>query len=431
MDFVLGILLLLTLVGYMYGLIKGKVDLMVGTLLIAAVWTIIGLIGGTVTLRDMNQQIFHSGPLSWGVAAVIVGFGSFFGRVLVTSGIASTLIRKTVELGGDRVALTTVLLCIVTTLIFTSTFGVGAVIAICSIVVPILLALGVPKVLAVVAFCMSVSAGAYMNPAMFSEFKLIFDGIEFDSTYFPFGIAALLAQLVLLIIFVVFSLRKNGKVSAWAVTASMDSGTLNVPWYSLITPLLPVLLAVFLGWQVIPAFLFSALYGLFTSKQIRSFRDFSEKIPKIFSEGITDIAALLGFLFILPMLDEVATLNTPLLQAVIGNILPTSPLIIAIAFAVLAPLSHFGGPLAAQGCGIATVTLMVAMGVPVTFLFPVFYVLRLSTSLAVGPNQSWNAWAMMHNKITIREFFKIGFPLSWICAAVNILIAYYMFGIGA
>ena len=429
MEFAFGILLLLTLIVYMYGLITGKVDLMVGTLLIAVAWTVIGLIAGTVTLENINQQIFHNGPLSWGTAAVIVAFGSFFGRVLVTSGIAATLIRKTVELGGDRVALTTVLLCIVTTLIFTSTFGVGAVIAICSIVVPILLAMGVPKVLAVVSFCMSVSAGAYMNPAMFSEFKLIFDGIEFDNTYFPFGIAALLAQLVLLIIFVAFSLRKTGKTSAWAATAAMDPATTNAPWYSLITPVLPVLLTAFLGWQVIPSFLFSAIYGFFTSKQIRSFRDFSEKIPKLFSEGVIDIAALLGFLFVLPMLDEVAVLNTPLLQAVIGNFLPTNPLVIAIAFAILAPLSHFGGPLAAQGCGIATVTLMVAMGVPVAFLFPVFYVLRLSTSLAVGPNQSWNAWAMMHNKITISEFFKIGFPLSWLCAAVNILLAYFMFGV--
>ena len=429
MEFVLGILLLLTLIIYMYGLITGKVDLMVGTLLIAVAWTVIGLIAGTVTLENVNQQIFNDGPLSWGTAAVTVAFGSFFGRILVTSGIAATLIRKTVELGGDRITLTTVLLCIVTTLIFTSTFGVGAVIAICSIAVPILLAMGVPKALAVVSFCMSVSAGAYMNPAMFSEFKLIFDGIEFDKTYFPFGIAALLIQLVLLIIFVAFSLRKSGKTSAWAANVTMDTATANAPWYSLITPALPVLLAVFLGCQVIPSFFFSALYGLFTSKQIRSFRDFAEKIPKIFSEGVIDIAALLGFLFILPMFSEVASLNTPLLQAVIGNFLPTSPLIIAIAFAILAPLSHFGGPLAAQGCGIATVTMMVAMGVPVTFLFPVFYVLRLSTSLAIGPNQSWNAWAMMHNKVTISEFFKVGFPLSWLCAAANIFLAYFMFGV--
>lgn len=110
MEFAFGILLLLTLIVYMYGLITGKVDLMVGTLLIAVAWTVIGLIAGTVTLENINQQIFHNGPLSWGTAAVIVAFGSFFGRVLVTSGIAATLIRKTVELGGDRVALTTVLL---------------------------------------------------------------------------------------------------------------------------------------------------------------------------------------------------------------------------------------------------------------------------------------------------------------------------------
>ena len=69
MEFALGILLLLTLIVYMYGLITGKVDLMVGTLLIAVAWTVIGLIAGTVTLENINQQIFHYGPLSWGTAA--------------------------------------------------------------------------------------------------------------------------------------------------------------------------------------------------------------------------------------------------------------------------------------------------------------------------------------------------------------------------
>lgn len=429
MDIFLGILLLLTLVVYMFLLIKGKVDLMVGSLLMAVIWSVIGLIGGTVTWSDINQTIFHDGPLGWGTAAVIVAFGSFFGRVLVSTGIAATLIRKTVELGGDRVALTTILLCIVTTLIFTSAFGVGAVIAICSIVVPILLALGVPKVIAVVSFCICVAAGAYMNPAMFSEFQLIFEGVQFDNSYFPFGIAALLVQLLVVLVFVGIKLRKKGKAQAWAAAAPATPEK-SAPLISLITPILPVVLAVFFKWQVIPAFLFSALFGLFTSGKIRSFNDFKESVPKIFSEGVIDIAALLGFLFVLPMYSRVASLNTPLLQAVIGGVIPTAPLVIAIAFAILAPLSQFGGPLAAQGSGIATVTLMISLGVPISFLFPVFYVLRLSTSLAIGPNQSWNAWAMMHNKITISEFFKVGFPLSWICAAINIFIAYFMYGIG-
>lgn len=71
-----------------------------------------------------------------------------FGRILVETGIAGTIIRKAVELGGDKPGLTTSLLCIVTTAIFTTAYGVGAVIAIGVIVFPILLSLGTSKPLA-------------------------------------------------------------------------------------------------------------------------------------------------------------------------------------------------------------------------------------------------------------------------------------------
>ena len=64
------------------------------------------------------------------------------------TGIASTLIRKTVELGGDKPLVTITLLNIVTAVIFTAMTGAGPVIAIGVIVLPILMSLGVPKAIA-------------------------------------------------------------------------------------------------------------------------------------------------------------------------------------------------------------------------------------------------------------------------------------------
>ena len=68
------------------------------------------------------------------------------------------LIRTTTELGGDKPALTCILLCVVTTACFSSIFGAGAVVAIGVIVLPIFMSLGIPKVLATCAFMMSVGA---------------------------------------------------------------------------------------------------------------------------------------------------------------------------------------------------------------------------------------------------------------------------------
>ena len=71
---------------------------------------------------------------SWGPVLVNVVFGSLFGRVLLETGIASTMIRKTVELGGDRPTIICILVSIVTTAIFSSMYGAGAVVAILSLI---------------------------------------------------------------------------------------------------------------------------------------------------------------------------------------------------------------------------------------------------------------------------------------------------------
>ena len=50
---------------------------------------------------DVLTHIYTTGPAEYAKSILVnVFFGAFFGRVLVDSGIAATLIRKVVELGG-------------------------------------------------------------------------------------------------------------------------------------------------------------------------------------------------------------------------------------------------------------------------------------------------------------------------------------------
>ena len=165
MQLALGILLLVSFLVFIVYAAKGG-NLMMGLFVMAVLWCAIGAIGGVVTWEDINTTVFNQGPLDFGSTAVNIIFGSWFGRILVETGIAGTIIRKAVELGGDKPGLTTSLLCIVTTAIFTTAYGVGAVIAIGVIVFPILLSLGISKPLAAAAYTMSVGAGLYFNSSL-------------------------------------------------------------------------------------------------------------------------------------------------------------------------------------------------------------------------------------------------------------------------
>ncbi|MBE6054585.1 MAG: citrate transporter [Clostridium sartagoforme] len=428
MDMVIGILLLLTFIGFIVYAVKGG-NMMIGFLVMAIIWTALGIIGGQITWADAQTKIFQGGPESWGATAVVVIFGSWFGQVLVKTGIAAKIIRLAVELGGDKPLITTILISIVTSLIFTSTFGAGAVVAIGVIVLPILLSLGVPKALAVSSYLMSVGSGMYVNIVLFKQMQGIFEGFQYDSNYLKFGFTAMAVQVLVIIVMLAVRLRKTKVSHAWAATASKTVTEENVPAIALITPVLPVILAIAFKWQPIPAFIVASFYALFVCGKIKSYKECEKVISKTFYDGVVDVASLLGFLFILPMFNKVAGFNSVFFQSILGGIMPTSTLLLCILFAVIAPLGLFRGPLTVFGAGAATLGILNGMGIfSVELLFPLIYIPTITMNISCCPTQSWNLWAINYSKTNTKEFLRSGVLWGWIICLINSLVVYFMYG---
>lgn len=428
MDMVIGILLLLTFVGFIVYAVKGG-NMMIGFLVMAIIWTALGIIGGEITWADAQTKIFQGGPESWGATAVVVIFGSWFGQVLVKTGIASKIIRLAVELGGDKPLVTTILISIVTSLIFTSTFGAGAVVAIGVIVLPILLSLGVPKALAVSSYLMSVGSGMYVNIVLFKQMQGIFEGFQYDSNYLKFGFTAMAVQLLVVIIMLAVRLRKTKVSHAWAATATNTVTEEQVPGIALITPVLPVILAIVFKWQPIPAFIVASFYALFVCGKIKSYKECEKVISKTFYDGVVDVASLLGFLFILPMFNKVAGFDSVFFQSILGGIMPTSTLLLCVLFAIIAPLGLFRGPLTVFGAGAATLGILNGMGIfSAELLFPLIYIPTITMNISCCPTQSWNLWAINYSKTNTKDFLRSGVVWGWIICLVNSLIVYFMYG---
>lgn len=427
MDFIIGVILLITYFLLIRFAAKGG-NLMVGFFVMAIIWVFFSIIGGQLTWDQAMVDVFQGGPESWGATAVIVIFGSWFGRILIETEIASSLIKKTVELSGENPLFTTILLCVVTTLIFTSTFGAGAVVAIGIIVLPILMSLGVPKPLAVTSYLMSVGSGMYVNIVLFKQMQGIFTEYQYDWNYLRFGFTALGVQLLMVILMLIFGLRKK-RTYNWAAAAADIEEPKDVPIFALITPVIPVVLAIFFGWQPIPAFIVASLYALAVCGKLPNYKDGTRLITRTFYEGVVDVASLLGFLFILPMFNKASGIAAPFFQAVIGDFIPTSTLVLAIAFAILIPFGLFRGPLTIFGAGSATVGILMGMGVfPVALLFPLMYIPTISMNLSTCPTQSWNLWALNYSKVGAKEFMMTGVPWGWLAGAINVMICYFMFG---
>ncbi|NNJ30860.1 citrate transporter [Lacrimispora defluvii] len=447
MEYLIGVLILLTFICLAIYAARGG-NLMMGMLIMALLWTFLSMIGYKFATNtqfiEANKEIinttwiqafakvFQGGPEGWGTVLVNVVFGAWFGRVLLQTGIASTLIRKTTELGGDKPAITCVLLCAVTTVIFSSLFGAGAVVAIGVIVLPIFMALGIPKVLSVCSFMLSIGAGMFINPVLFGQYTAFFldkngKAIYTYETYIKWGAIALAVQLGFTMLLVVFSMRK-GSVHAWAADRPVRQKRDYAPGISLLTPFIPVVLLIFFKIPIIFGFLTAGFFALFVCGKLKNFREACRVFNKDFFDGVVDTAPLVGFLLMVPMFNKAAELCIPYFNALLGGIVPNNTLIITIIFIVLAPLGLFRGPFTLFGCGAATLGILKGIGFSTLFLAPLMIASTTIMNVSCCITQSWVVWGIGYAKISTKDFMKMSVISGWIICAVIQIITYVMFG---
>lgn len=426
-DIISGILLLLTFIGLIYYCMKGG-NLLVGFLVTSVIWCIIG----RVPIQTVVTDIFQKSVEGYGATIAIIVFGAWFGRVLVDSGIAGYIIKKTVELAGDKPLVTALLLNVVCAIIFTSAFGVGSVMAIGMIVLPILFSLGIEKKTAVGAYMLAVAAGMYLNIAYVNQFLAVFPNIKYDSNYVRFAVIATVVHIAVMIAFIVFNYlraKNAGKARAWAATATGSKEVKPLPWYCIIVPFVPIVMVAIFKWQPVPAFLVGILLGLLFSRNLRSYKLAVEKTQKTLYDGVADSGLLIGMLYSVVIFQAAAKQVSPILQRLLGDAIPTSTVVILAGVCILAPLALFRGPLMIWGSGIALVSILQAMGIfTEPFLFALFLIPPVAIVASSCPTQSWGMWALSYAKVEPKQYIKTNLPWAWIILIIVEILAYKMVG---
>ena len=447
METVIGILLLVTFVGLIIYAVKGG-NMALGVLIMGTLWTILAIIGhftssasflaanagaADLTIMGAITTVFQDAFTNNGANTVLFFFGAFFGRILLDTGIAPTLIRKTVELGGDRPVVTTVLLTLVVAGIFTSMFGTGAVIAMGVIVLPILLSLGIDKRVALTSFMLAIGAGLYLNALPFAQYQAYYaDGASylFTGPYMKFGITALIVQLLVTIVYVFIASAKGKKkrVAAWAAPDAAQPETKNVPGIALITPFLPVILVIAFKLPICFAFLISALFALITCRKLTSFTETARIITKNFADGVIDTAPLLCFMMFIQAFNKAAGLCVPYFNAVLGGVIPQSASLLCVIFAVFAFLGLFRGPLTLAGSGAAMLGILSGLGYSTPFLYPLFYAPTMTMNISCCITQSWIVWGLNYTKNDTKEYMGHSIPCGWVICIILSAFTFFYFG---
>lgn len=421
MELLAGILLLVTFIALIVYCFKGG-NLLIGFIVTAILWCIIGM----VPIQTVVNDVFEKSVENYGATIAIIVFGAWFGRVLVDTGIAGYIIKKTVELAGDKPLLTAILLNVVCALIFCSAFGVGSVMAIGMIVLPIMFSLGIDKKTAVGAYMLAVAAGMYMNIAYVSQFFAVFPNITYDDHYIHFAVIATAVSIVIMIGFIVFNYLFQKKTRAFAAASAPSAK--DLPIYCVIVPFIPIIMVSFFKWQPVPSFLLGIFLGLLFTRNMTSYEQAVAKVQKTLYDGVADSGLLIGMLYGVNIFQAAAKQVAPILQNLLGGIIPDSPVVLLAVFCVVAPLALFRGPLMIWGSGIALASILQAMG---TFTEPYLFMLFLVPPVAIVasscPTQSWTMWALSYSKLDAKTYIKTNLPWGWLSMILIEVIGYMVY----
>lgn len=387
-------------------------------------WTAVAAAAGEKAppnVRDfILQTILTEGSWKLGESMMYAVFGAILSQVVMRQGIAQRIVRVAAEFAGDHKLVLAFVMTAAVAGTFTALSGLGAVIMVGSLALPILIGAGISPTLAASLMLFGISIGGCFNFANMGSYKNVLGvGIEtVQPISFTFGgLLALAAALFLL-----WESRKESRRFTWA----LDLGEANGPSVSplaMLTPFVPIVLILVLGCPVIPAFLVGSLYGLLATEPSRTIPNLTACVL----EGLKDVSPVLGLFIgigmVLNAMKDPTTMQ--IMSPFISAVVPTTTAGYIVVFTLLAPLALYRGPLNFIGLGAGFAGLVQASGLLPT---PAILAIFLGVGQVQGvcdPTNTSNVWIAQFTHLSTEELLKKTLPFVW--AFVLVALTYAVF----
>ena len=367
------------------------------------------------------ESTIVDGTVKLAPVIVTVIFGALLSRVTLSTGIAETIVTYAAEFGGDRPAVLALALAAAVAVLFTSLTGLGAIIMVGSIVLPIMLTIGVPRKTAATLFMLAFALGFIFNIAQWTFYTKTFGVERVQMQPYAFALAAI--DVAALVAFTVARFRASRGYATWAVSAE-PLARKRAPLLALITPVLPIALYFFAGANPIVAFALAALYGALTTAPRRAIGTLVAAAIR----GVEDVAPAvllfmgIGMLLVATGLPSVKAALAPLVAA----IAPRTWFGYVALFGVLSPLALYRGPLNPFGVGIAVYTVLAGLGVlpAVTLVAAIMAVVQVQN--VCDPTNTQNVWVANFTGVRVDEITKLTLPYqTGVAIAATLVVALF------
>lgn len=373
------------------------------------------------------QNVIENGSIKMASAYIAVIFGAWLGQIMNKTGVTANIIKKAAELGGDRPLVITLIMVVAVAILFTTLSGLGSIIMVGTIVLPILVSIGVPAISAACIFLMAFATGLCFNMANWQTYASLFSLDISNIRNFEYFLVAATFLATLVLIFVEF--KKNGVKFAFSAPVENAEnkeekqlkGVTGV--LAMLTPIVPIILVAALKVPIVTAFIVGIIWILvFTSK---GWSKTMNLLTKTCYDGITDAAPAvilmvgIGILYLAVTDPAVKAVLNPLML----KVTPTSLVAYILFFIILAPLALYRGPLNLFGLGSGIAALIIGLNT-ITPLSVMGAFLSAERIQGVGdPTNTQNVWTANFVEVDVNTITKKLMPYLWVITAIGVVIS--------
>jgi H+/gluconate symporter-like permease len=377
--------------------------------------------------NSVLDSVLQTGAPLLAATMIAIILGSWLGKLLDETGIAGTLVRKIVEFGGDRPVVVALGVLAVSTLVGTVTGSAPAAMLAGIIGIPAMIAVGIPKVTAAGTILMGIAAGIPFELPIWQFFSTALElpvpvVRGFMLKLFPFALAAA-------VLFVLVESRRRGVEHAWALRTAPGRSSRpsqrerlgDAPWYALLTPVVPLVLALGLDVAIIPSLLAGILYALLTTTRPGGYgKRLLRTLYGSFEVAAPPLALFIaiGILLTAVKLPGAVSALAPLIKAVS----PDHPVLFVAVFTLLVPLCLYRGPLNIYGLGAGIAGVLIAAGI-----YPAVAVLGLATSYnqvfgVADPTSTQTVWSAQYAGVSPQQVMVRTLPYVWAVALAGLCV---------
>jgi hypothetical protein len=435
----MGIVILLVMLATVLLIVSRRLPTLVGLAVLAVVIAFLGGAPVSGGANSVSDGVIATGSIALASTMIAILLGSWLAAIMEETRIATTLVRKIVELGGESPYFVAVGMFIAATLVGMVTGSAPAAMLVGLVGIPTMIAVGLPPTTSVGVILMGMAAG---EPLMQTDWQFYVTTTHVPlSTVRSFGIIVFPFMVIIGLAYVLIESRRRGRVRAWALAVDAPVEPFeeppaepvagrrlrDAPWYSLLAPIVPIVFALGFDVAITTSLLLGVIYALITTTHPRQW---SQRGLKTAYRGV-EIAgpALLLYVAIGMILASVQLPTTVDKLKPYTSVLELHNVVIfVIVLSVLVPLALYRGPLNlhGMGAGIASVLIASKAYAPSTVL-GIFWGFN-TVQTAADPTTSQNAWGAGYAGVRPEQVMVRTLPYAWAMSiAVTVITAIRFF----